>query len=249
MTETQLASLIRRKTKTSVTTYSNADLLVDVNVMKDEIAGQIADMREDAFQVTQKQNTKVATSLPADRLYAFDAEVMNNLVGVWYIKDTTSGTDPIKLKEVKIQQSGISMEDETVITDKYANVSGEAGYMVVRKNIFLLSGAVVVVTNGLIVIFKSFPADLTDMTASNVLHTQASATAPGFPREFNELWARRVSIEYKDTNRMKLSSREAKYEVDLQEKLQDYKTASLDHQIIGTLPTALERGDDSGFNY
>ena len=244
MTGTQLATLIRKKTRTVTGTFSDADMLVDVNLAKDDIAAVIAEVRHDAFNVIDKQDL-----VKDQRKYAFSVEVMNSLVAV-HIRFTTGATDdPVELKEIKLHHlTDISLDDESQITDNFTNVYPDPKYLVRRKNIFILSGAIVAVTNGLIITFKSFPDDLPNMTGTTELSTEISTTKPGFPREFHELLARAVSIEYKGGNRIRLNKKENEYEDDLQKKVDEYYPPSVEGQIFGSLPTGAERKDDDGYD-
>ncbi len=56
MTRLALATLIRKKTRTNTTTYGDTEMLVDVNLMKDEMAGKIAAQRNEAFNIEKLEN-------------------------------------------------------------------------------------------------------------------------------------------------------------------------------------------------
>ena len=77
MTATQLASLIRLKTRTTSTTFSDADMLVYVNTFIDEIAGRIQQVRSEVW------NVPALFDLETDkREYAFPDDVLNNIVSL-----------------------------------------------------------------------------------------------------------------------------------------------------------------------
>lgn len=236
MTGTQLAALIRRKTKTNSTTYSDANLLVDVNIMKDEIATAIAEAKNEAFNVVENDN------LVADqRLYAYKTEVMNQIVRL-SLKFSASG-DFVLATKCNLKQTGI-VTQESIIVNYYDNLNPE--YFIRGKHIYILSGAIINVTDGIEWVYKIFPTDLANLTGSTDLSVDTSATALGFPKEFHEILARRVAIEYKDNNGTRLSTREMKYEKDLKDAISKFAIPTIDGEIIGSLPAS---DSDDGFDH
>ena len=238
MTGAQLAALIRRKTKTDSTTYTDANILIDINLMKDEIAAKIAAAKEEAFNVTT--NDDLADD---QRLYPYETDVMNQLVRL-ELKFTASGdyvlATPIQLRQVRIPMQ------ESLIVGEYGNES--PFYFIRGKHIYILSGTIVDVTDGIQWVYRCFPVDLANITGVTDLSIDTSATELGFPREFHELWARRVSIEYKNTNNVPLSKKELDYEIDLQKAIDDFDFPNADQEIIGELPSGAYRGYD-GYDY
>ena len=238
MKASELATIIRTKTKTNSTTYTDADMLVDVNLFKDEIASKIQRIRPEHWNMPSYNN------LVADqREYAFPSDVMNNIVKV-SLKFGTASTDkfvrtfPIKRNDY------LDTLEETKIVNDFTN--DEPNYFIRRKAIYILSGTIISVTNGILLVYNAFPADLTIMT-ENTLEIEAdpTTTSHGFPREFHELLARRVSIEYKDRNDIVLSRKELQYETDLQNQLDDFSIVNLDQQITGNLPSST---NDDGYD-
>ena len=238
MTGTQLAALIRKKTQTNTTSYLEADLLVDVNIMKDEIAGKIAAAKEEAFNVTTTDDLVLN-----QRLYPYETDVMNQLVRL-ELKFSAAGdyvlATPIKLNRVRIPMQ------ESLIIAYYDNQKPR--YFIRGKHIYILSGAIIGVTDGIRWVYRAFPADLANLTGVADLSIDTSDVSLGFPREFHELWARRVSIEYKNSNGLSLSSKELEYEKDLQIAIDNFDVPVADEQIIADLPSGSERGND-GYNY
>ena len=87
MIGTALATLIRRKTKTNTTTYSVADLLVDVNLMKDEIVSRIQQVRPEVFNIEElKDSVASATS----REYEIPTTMLNRMIDL-EMKFTAAG--------------------------------------------------------------------------------------------------------------------------------------------------------------
>jgi len=238
MTGAALAALIRRKTGTNSTTYTDANILIDINLMKDEIAAKIAASKEEAFNVTTNDD------LVADqRLYPYEVDVMNQLIRLELkFSDTGDYTlaVPIKLNRVRIP-----MQESLIIT-YYDNESPR--YFIRGKHIYILSAAIVDTTDGIQWVYRAFPVDLANITGATDLSIDTSAILLGMPREFHELWARRVAIEYKGENNLPLSKKEADYELDLQLAIDDFDVPNADEEIIGDLPGASSRGDD-GYEY
>lgn len=239
MTGTQLAALIRRKTKTNSTTYSDANLLVDVNLMKDEIAIRIQKVRQKMW------NIPTLDDLVADqREYPVPEDILNNIDNL-ELKFSATG-DYVKAEFISRRHYGDTLQESKII-NSFDNL--EPRYFIRRQAIYILSGAIIAVTDGLRLVYNSFPADLSSLTGTSDLSLDPSTTTHGFPREFHELWARRVSIEYKSREPgMKLSERELNYDIDLDKALDDFSTVDLSKQIVSALPSSDKRGDE-GYNY
>ncbi len=238
MTGTQLATLIRYKTKTNSTTFTDADMLVLVNLKKDTLASKIQQYRNEVW------NIPATDDLVADqREYAWPADVMNNLVDL-ELKFSASGN---YVKATAVQRTDLedALQESRIIL-AYTNV--EPRYFVRRKAFYILSEAITAVTDGIKLVYDSFPANLANMTGSAELSDDPSTTTHGFPREFQELWATDVAIEYKSRNGIKLSPVERAFEKDLDKALVNFGKRVLDEALIGHLPPGEEEGDD-GFNY
>lgn len=238
MTGTQLAALIRYKTKTDTATFLDADILVLVNIYKDEIAGQIQVVRPEIW------NIPTTDDLVADqREYAFPSDVMNNLVKL-ELKFTASG-DLVETKSIKRNDYN-NVIQESVIVAHFDNI--KPCYFIRRQAIYILSGTIIAVTDGIELVYNAFPVNLANVAGSTDLSVDPSTTTHGFPKEFHELWARRVSIAYKDRNEVRLSKKELDYDRDLEKKLDEFSTVDLSQSLTGKLPSSDKTGDD-GFNY
>jgi len=233
-----LAALIRRKTKTTTGTYVDADLLVDVNLMKDELASRIQQVRQKVWNIPAVDNLVLN-----QREYAFPDDVLNSIVSL-ELKFTAAGkyvlAEPLARRHYK------DTLEESKIINNFDNLNPR--YFLRRKAIYILSGAIITVTDGVKLVYNSFPADLANLIGTADLSIDPSTTTHGFPREFHELWARRVGIEYKDANNKKLSLKELKYEEDLEKALDDFSTVDLSAATIASLPSGASRGDN-GYLY
>lgn len=234
MTGTQLAVFIRRKTKTTITTYEEADLLVDVNLMKDEIVSAIQQVRSEIFNIEELVNLVVSST---SREYDIPLTMLNRMIDL-EIKFTVAGKF-VQAKPIARRHYKDALE-ETKIVNNFDNLNPR--YFIRRKKVYILSGTIIVVANGLKFVTDRLPADLANLTGLTDLALN-TATENGIPKEFHELWARRVSIEYKDANNTRLSKKELNYEVDLDKKLNDFSIANLDETVIGALPSGASRGN------
>jgi len=129
-------------------------------------------------------------------------------------------------------------------------------YFTRRNAIFFLTGSIdttalgdTSITNAIRVDANIFPANFadSDWAGSTDLSVDPSTTTHGFPREFHELLARRVSIQYKERNDIKLDPTEKNYERDLKNKMDQYSVAILDEQFQGYIPQGVDTfsdGDD-----
>jgi hypothetical protein len=236
MNAVQLASLIRTKTRTTSDTFSDADMLVHVNTFKDEIAGRIQQERQDIW------NMPATFDLVGDqREYAFPDDVLNNIVSL-ELKFTASG-DYVRARATKAPDDFALSEDQ--ITAYHTNLT--PWYFVRRRAVYVLSGAITAVTGGGRLVYNAFPASLADLTGTTDLSIDPSTTTHGFLREFHELLARRVSIEYKDINGMQLSTKELAYDQDLERKLDEFSTVDLSQVFTASLPSGASMGDN-GFD-
>ena len=239
MTPVQLAAFVRRKTHTSSVTYPDADLMADANVLKDDIAGQIQQKRQEVFNVPTTDDLVIN-----QREYAFPDDVMNNIVAV-YLKFVTTDKYVLATPYSGSHKYKGSL-DESEIVDHFSNTNPY--YFIRRKAIYILSGTIPATVDGFLIVYNAFPADLAALDGTDDISVDPSDTTHGFPKEFHELWSRRISIEYKDRNEKKLSSRENKYEKDLEDKLDNFSTVNLGAEILASLPPDSTRGNN-GYEY
>lgn len=238
MTGTQLATLIRLKTTTNSTTFSNADMLVYVNIFKDEIASKIVERNNGMFLVPSTFSL-VASS--TSREYAFPDDMLNRLhkFEVKFVS-TDSRFPSTYIKDYS------GSETESEIVKNYGNSIGEFAHTIRRRALFILSGTIIAVTNGGRIWYHAFPADLANMTGSTDLGVDPSTTTFGIPRQFHELLARRVSIEYK-SNKPKplpLNALERNYDIDLQLALDAVSHIDNSAEYIGLLPSGQDLWND-----
>ena len=213
MTGTQLAALVRYKTGSNSTTFTDADALVLVNIFKNEIASLITERNQMYFAVPATDN------LVADqREYAFPSDMLNNLIKVEAKFVSTDARIPIIP-----QKDYRASETESEIVKRFANIEGEAFYYIRRRAIFLLTGTIIAVTSGLRIWYVQRPVDLSNLTGTDDLAINPTTTTAGFPAQFHELLARRVGMERKGkTPGAKLTALELNYDNDLQKQQRVY---------------------------
>jgi hypothetical protein len=136
---------------------------------------------------------------------------------------------------------------ESVITNNFDNDNPR--YFIRNNNIYILSGTIVAVTDGIRYVHKAWPRDITDVTeASTDYGADTSATAIGFPRTFHALLCRGISIKYKTDNNRKLSAKERNFNLDFMEKIDEFNVPSVETAYTGDLPEQENRGNN-GWDY
>ncbi|MBU2060216.1 MAG: hypothetical protein KKB38_21095 [Gammaproteobacteria bacterium] len=237
MTGTQLATLIRKKTRANSTTYADAEMLVDVNNVKNEIASLIADRNQKFFE---RRGTFALVA--NQRHYSLPDDMLNNLTKV-EVMFATGGTH----YEAKAMKDYRGSETEAEIVNNFSNNEGEFAYVIRNRGIFILSGTIISVTGGYRIWYVEYPADLSVLTGSTDLTIDPTTTSSGFPKQFHELLARKVSIEWKGRNNVRLNELELNYENDLQKQLNAISHFDHSLEIIGSLPSRADLYDD-GFS-
>jgi hypothetical protein len=186
-------------------------------------------------------------SLVADqRSYAIPDDRLNSLVKI-EVKFSASDSR-IPLVAIKDYEGS---ETESEIVKDYANVLGECFYYIRRRAIQILSGTISAVTNGLRYWYLTYPANpiISGTGSTTDMSVDPSTTTHGFPRQFHELLARRVSIEWKGSRPkpIPLNETEKNYQNDLERQLNAIAREDLNLEIVGELPPSADLYDD-GFS-
>lgn len=244
MTGTQLNTLINYKCRTTDTTFTQADKLVLVNLFKDEIASLIVERNAGYFLIPTTFDL-VASS--TSREYSFDDTMLNRMHKLELKFTSTDARQPSRFVK---DYSGSETESE--IVKYYSNIKGGFAHYVRRRSLFILSGTIIAVTGGGRLWWHKYPADLANLTGSTGLEVDPSTTTFGFPRQFHELLATRVAVEFKSRqpNSLPLGPTERNYKSDLQDQLNAISSIDNSGEIIGLLPSSEDKimGND-GFNY
>ena len=183
--------------------------------------------------------------LPADKLSNLKA-VFLKLDGTSYVRakwidlndpivKTLSGSDPLDLNN-NVQQ-GIVYQ-EAWITSHFDN--NNPAVFIWRDSLFILSGTISAVTDGIQLWYSNFPdplPNLTENTTDLSTATDSTSTVPqGLPKQFHELLARAVIIEYKGTKNIPLTGREPLFDQDLDKAIDQIRDPNLDQAVRGSLP-------------
>lgn len=254
MTGTQVAALVRKRTRTNSTTFTDADMLVDVNIFKDEISSMIVERNSGYFLIPSTFDL-----VANQREYSFDDGLLSRIHKVelkfaaadsrfpaTFIKDY--GGSETESEIVKLFSNAYnSFETESGGVSK-----GAAGfaYTIRRRGIYVLSGTIIAVTAGGHMWWHKYPADLANLTGTTGLEVDPSTTTFGFPRQFHELLARRVGVEYKgrQPKPIPLNAMELRFEKDLETQLAAISHIDNSGELIAELPEPLAYGND-GWNY
>lgn len=232
MIGTDFASLVRKYTKTNSTVLADAEVVLLGNAVLPEISAKISLSKEDAFEVPATRDLVLN-----QREYGFPSDVLNGITRV-EAKFSSSG-DYIVLSEID-RNSYHDSDQESIITSHFSNDKGYAKYDLRRNSIYIYSGSIVAVTNGLKLYYNAYPQDLsTDALASSSdLSTPESTTSVVIPMLFHEIWARKISIYWKSTREkpIPLTQVEQKWDIDFDNLLSAYTQQNTDRRITAPLP-------------
>src|SRR5574343_2017152 len=226
---TKFATLVRYYTKTNSTTFTDTEILTLANIFKDDISALIAkELGEDYFGLRF-----VRTLEAGQREYDLPAELM------WrtkYVEAKLDGTNWLHLKETDLTVYAKPTDEDNI---QYAYADKDPEFDLFDQSIFILSGdAIIYVFEGLKLWAIVYPADFPNLTSTEDMSTPPDDYTHGFPRQFHELLARRVSIAYKSSKDrpIPLSEKEKLYEVDLATAINSMKDANLDRSVIPSRP-------------
>lgn len=240
MTGTELAALIRFKTRTNSTTFTDTDMLPLVNAFIKEISSMVVERNNGMFLIPS------TFDLVADqREYGFPDDMLNRMHKL-EIK-FASGDSRFPSTYIKDYYNS---ETESEIVALFSNSENEFAHTIRRRAVFVLSGTIIAVTDGGRLWYHAYPADLANLTGSTDLSVDPSTTTFGFPRQLHELLARKISIEYKGSKPkpIPLNETEKNYDKDLQIQLDAISHIDNSGEVIGELPPASDFGNN-GFNY
>lgn len=253
MTYAELAAYVRFKTRKNSTTFTDADILASANVWKDDFAVRVAKRNEDFFRL------EFLTDLIADqRQYQLPDEAFQ----IKYVEALIDGTNWRHLREFDLNsfpQGGGSLEDPLdlgVNNPDSLNTTDETSirrifaqrrpmFELMDKSIFLYTGeAITNVTDGLKLNAIIFPAKFTDLTSTTDMSVPPSSVSHGIPRQFHELLARRIIIDYKESRDkpLPLTEKEVSYEADFDDMLDAVVGQNLDR--VQTAKTPYMDGSD-----
>lgn len=243
MTGVNFAALVRNYTRTNSTVLTDVELVLLANTIKDEFAPQIMEADEDLFGIPATRD------LVASDVNDFTKREYSNpddMIAIKSVEAKLDGTNLVHLTELDLTRYR-RVSDEATVTNLFNNgaVAGSnsngAAFDIFRNSLWLYSGTISAVTGGLKMWYIAFPADIS--TASLALTTDLSidpsSTSSQLPRQFHELWARRISILWK-SNREKpipLTEREQVFDRDFKKAIGSIKNLNKDRSNIASLPS------------
>lgn len=228
MTPSQLNSYINYKLH--ITDADFPEKLDVANLVLNDICGAITKAKEDYFGVISHVN------LTADRReYPLPDDILNNLKLVFLKLD---GTNFKRARFLDMKDWKDIVYQEAEITNKFNNEKPAVG--VFRNSLFVFSGTIKNVPQGIQLWYINFPPAIPNLTEATVDLAEATdpASTPkvGFPKQFHELLARGVIVNYKGTNEIPLTGREPLFNRDLEDKINLLKPKSLDEEFQASIP-------------
>lgn len=234
MTPIEFANLIRLRTRRNSLTLTDADILTYMATHMDSISAEIIKANEDYFGFREKRN------LVADkRNYSFDAEMLSQMK---YLQ-MKIGDDWFVIKEQDINYIGIKTDEQSIQT---AWKGKDPAFIIFGKEIILLTeDAIEDTEDGLNLWSIVYPNHLTELTGTTDISIPESTVECGFPRQFHELLATAVVIDWKGSQdkAIPLTPKELDYSNELVRKINSIKGMNLDRSIEFNPPY------DDGSNY
>lgn len=228
MTYKTFADLIRFHTKTNSATLTDANLAMLATVALDDIAKEIAKTNEDFFGMTFMRDL-----IEGQREYYLPDEVLNNIK---MVEATFDGTVWEYLPEFDLNLYTKPTNEESILT----NFSHKPMFDIWGNSLYLYSKAIIDIPEGLKLWAIIYPKGI---SAANLSSETDMSVPPdeyefGVPRQFHELIARRVIIDYKNSRDkpIPLTERESAFEVDLQKAVQAVRGLNLDRSMVASVP-------------
>lgn len=222
------ASYIRFKTHTDVVTFSDTNIKLLANIFKDEMAVRILGANENYFGLP------MVTNLVADqREYPLDITVAGQFK---FIDIQLDGTNWSRIYETDFNLENFAIQETNI---RAAMTGRKPEFALFRGSLWILSDtAIINVTNGLKIWAFIWPADFTDLTSSTEMATAPSSTTHGWPRQFQELLARKVIVAYKESRDkpIPLTESERSWEKDFLDMLDGIQHPNLDRSVLATVP-------------
>lgn len=237
MTPVELATYVRFKTRTNSTTLTDDDLLMLLNTVKNEVCDRALEVDEDIFLVPTTLNL-----VANQREYPLISDILSRIKRV---EAMFNGSDYIKLTNIDLTDMEAPIGSESQITYAFSNEEGDAFYDIMRSSLWIYSGTITSVTNGLKVWLNTIPSNIASIASTTDMRVDPSTTAHGVPSPLHKVIAKGVVIEWKESREkpIPLTEREQKWEFDLEKAIQTMKRADYDREIFASIP------DNDGSQY
>jgi hypothetical protein len=226
MIATNFAKYIRLKTKTNTTTFTDPDIILLANIIKDDICKEVSRADEDYFGM------ETVRDLIADqRNYKFPSYVLSKIK---LTQAKVDGTNWRELNEFDVnERSKNSLPEMT--TDEASIIKNWAGK---RPSFDIFGGELIIysdtpiidVVGGLKLWSIIYPADLTALDGINDLSIAPSNITFGVPRQLHKVWAKMVVIEWKNAQprQVPLNENEQNIQTELAMAINSLKDQNLD---------------------
>lgn len=237
MTPAKLAEYVRFKTRTNSTTLTDAELIIMVNQVKDRLILEALEADEDIFLVPTTQNL-----VANQREYPL---LSTQLSRIKRVEAKLDGNNFVKLNEFDLPQHKYPVSTEADITDKFGNEEGRAFFDIMRESIWIYSGTITNVTNGLRIWINTQVPDITSMTSTTDMSIDPSNTTHGIPMPLHKVLADGVVIMWKESREkpIALSDTEARFDLEIRKAISSLKRGNYDRIVHGLIPR------DTGFDY
>lgn len=233
MIGTDFASLIRFYTRTNSTTLPSTDIVLLANAIKDPMAQEIMKADEDLFGIPMTADLVVSST---SREYPMPSDILK----ISRIECKFNGTDWVKLSPFDLTKYKRTTDEATIIT-QFSNNEDDCFYDIYRKSIWIYSGTITAVTAGLSLRAIVYPADITTGTLalSTDISIDPTTTSSAIPRQFHELWARKISKRWKESREKPIPLTEAEENIDKDWKkaISSIQNADSENVITGKLPS------------
>lgn len=180
----KFTSLLRYRTNKNPTTLTDAEIVELMNFHKDNLVHRVVN------EVTESYFGAIATTnLVADqREYALpvDSNTGDEVISLEKVDAKLNGTDWIELEEVQLASLDRPTNEDLILAH-YSNSEGSAKFYQFRGGIFLLTGEIVNVSDGLKIHFGTYPSDwaITHLDDTTDISIAPSSVTRGFPKELH----------------------------------------------------------------
>ena len=232
MTSAESAAYIRLKTRTNSTTFTDANMLVLFNIVKDDVCQRSLKADKDIFLVPTYMDLVASTT---QREYPLHSNI---LAGIKRVEAALNGTDYIKLFNFDLTDYDKPVTGEANITNAFSNDEGKAFYDIMRKSIWIYSGTITATTDGLRIWVNTWPANIASMGLGTDMSIDPSTTTHGVPKALHKVICTGVIVEWKSSREkpIALTEGESNWESDLKKAIETLKKADYDSEILGKVP-------------
>lgn len=233
MTPLDVATYVRKKTRTNSTTFPDSDILLYAGIGMDKIAAHICDFDEDYFGAPQYTDL-----VNSQREYPFPTDMLNHIKKV---EAQLDGVNWMNLTELDLSQYEFTT-DEATITSYFSNTINNCHYFVYRGSLWILSGTISGWSTGnqaLKIWSYQWPTHITNLASTTDISQDPNNTSAGFPRVAHESLADYIVIQYKQSadKPMQLTDSELNWEQNMIKNITTLTELNKDRSVNATMPT------------